>query len=133
MTSFISEPQDIHASPEQVTQFMNDISNFRHIMPEQIENWKTDHESCSFFVKNLGQLSMQKGTFDAPQRYEFRSTPDSKVVFTLVFHLTENTPGKFTGHFEILTEVNPLMELMVRRPLNNFVGILTNNLKKKIK
>ncbi|MFP4469433.1 MAG: hypothetical protein ACLFPE_02045 [Bacteroidales bacterium] len=101
-------------------------------MPEQIENWESDGQTCSFFIKNLGKLSMQKSTFEEPHRFTFRSTPQSKVAFTLVFHYSNPEHQEPQGYFEILTQVNPLIEMMARRPLVNFVTILTDNLKKDL-
>ncbi len=132
MTSFLSEPRQIHATADTVTNFFGDIENFRSIMPEQIENWETDGQICMFTIKNLGRLAMQKGNFNEPHQYEFRSAPQSKVDFSLIFHLTDGKSGTYHGHFEILTEVNPLIEMMARRPLVNFVTILTENLQKRL-
>lgn len=128
MNSYICKSIPIHGSPATIADFFGDVRNFKKIMPEQIENWRADKNSCSFRIKNLGELAFQKGKFNVPHQFEFQSTDQSKVNFMLVFHLFDNKTFPPNGHFEILTEVSPLIEMMVKRPLNNFVAILTTNL-----
>jgi hypothetical protein len=129
MTSFLSDPVVITANPEQLFAFLGNMNNFRYIMPEQIEDWQSDEESCSFFIKNLGKLGMKKPAFIEPERMQFSSSETSKVKFNLVFHAKNLGPDNLEISFEILSEMNSFVEMMAKRPLTNFVNILTTNLK----
>ncbi len=127
MTSFIGNKLTYSAKPEQIAGFFGDMQNFKKIMPEQIENWSANESSCSFFIKNLGNLGMYKGDFDTPNQFGFPSNEQSKVKFTLLFKYRAESSGEAMGHFEILAEMSALVEMMARRPLTNFVNILTKN------
>lgn len=129
MSSFLSEPLEITAKQEQLTAFLGDMNNFRHIMPEQIEDWQSDEESCSFFIKNLGRLGMKNPVFSEPERMQFSSSETSKVKFTLIFHTKNLDNGNLEISFELLSEMNSFVEMMAKRPLTNFVNILATNLK----
>jgi hypothetical protein len=129
MTSFLSDPVEITANPEQLTAFLGDMNNFRFIMPEQIEDWQSDEDSCSFFIKNLGKLGMKKPAFIESDRMQFSSSETSKVKFTLIFHFKNSSSGNLEISFELLSEMNSFVEMMAKRPLTNFVNILTTNLK----
>lgn len=133
MVSFISNPLIFDVEPGIIETFLEDIRNFKLIMPEQVEDWSADETSCSFFIKNLGNLGMKKGNFVVPQRYEFPSGEKSKVRFTLVFHWNPEEAGTKHGYFEIFAEMNAMVEMMARRPLTNFVKILTENFQKVIR
>lgn len=98
-------------------------------MPEQIENWESDHESCSFFIKNLGKLGMKKSLENEQNQIKFISSDVSKVKFTLLFHFKNNGNSRQEISFELLSEMNSMVEMMARRPLINFVNMLTTNLK----
>ncbi len=108
--------------------FFREINSLKLIMPAEVEQWKAEDDKCSFFIKNLGNLSMEKGFVNPESEFEFIATAESKVDFTLLFHFRENIQGRLTGYFELQTDVNPLVEMMVKRPLTNFVNMLTKNL-----
>lgn len=133
MTSIVADTLEFHANAEQIAAFLGDMRNFRSIMPEQVEDWQADEKTCSFSIKNLGNLGMQIGTFNPPHQFGFISLDDSKVKFTLVFHFSPDVKGHTDGYFVINAEMNPLIEMMARRPLTNFVNILTQNFKQNMR
>lgn len=112
--------------------FMRDMQNFRDIMPEQVEDWHAEKDSCTFTIKNLGKLGMRISAPGSPGSFKFESTDQSKVDFTLLFYYNVVGDQVNSGYFEISTEMNPLVEMMAKRPLSNFVNILTTNLKQKM-
>lgn len=133
MANIIADKKDLNATAEAIDNFFRDLRNFREIMPDQIQNWQADKESCSFSVQNLGKLGMKKGVFNTPHQFEFVSNEASKVNFTLVFHFSPDASSRGAGYFEILADMNPVIEMMAKRPLLNFVNILTENLAQKMR
>jgi hypothetical protein len=132
MSKFTANHLPFNTEPVAFSAFFNNVSNLSVIMPEQVQDWQSDENSCSFFIQNLGQLSMQKGEFNFPDKYSFRSTENSKVKFTLCFHFEQNNDVSPTGFFELEADMNPMVEMLAKRPLSNFVNILTENLQKKM-
>lgn len=133
MAKFIADAQTFEVDETRLGEFFADISNFKFIFPDEIEHFKVDGEQCAFTIKNIGNLSMEKGFVNPKSEYEFISTAESKVDFTLVFWFSKKADGSIVGQFEVQTDVNPLVEMMVKRPLMNFVNMLTVNLKTYIK
>lgn len=133
MTSIVADRQDFQANAGKIAAFFADMRNFKSIMPEQIESWQAEENTCSFFIKNLGKLGMEKGIFDPPHQFEFVSNDASNVNFTLVFHFCHDVETMCSGYFEIIAEMNPLVEMMAKRPLTNFVNILTKNFKQNMR
>lgn len=133
MKSIIANTLAFQADHSVVSTFLHDMRNFRKIMPEQIEDWSADELSCSFFIKNLGKLGMKKGNFDIGDQFDFPSNENSKVKFILIFHYLPEVSGGSKGHFELKADMNPMIEMMARRPLTNFVNILSENLNKLLK
>lgn len=129
MVKFTADTLAFSAGKNEFAGFFGDIDHLRLIMPAEVEQWKSEKDRCSFFIKNLGTLSIEKGFVNPESEYEFISTADSKVDFTLVFRFQKATEGHFNAFFEIQTDVNALVEMMVKRPLTNFVNMLTQNLK----
>ena len=129
MKKFTADTLDSIATPEEISGFTKDMRNFESIMPEQIEAWQADENTCAFTIKNIGRLSMSRGIIDFPFRFEFPATAESKVKFTLVLHYRPNARLESKIFFEIEADINAMMEMMARRPLTNFVNLLTQNLK----
>ncbi len=128
MNCFTANHIDFSKNFEKVQPFFDNLNNFSFIMPEQVENWQSDESRCSFFIKNLGNLGMRKGQFLIPDHYTFVSNDESRVDFVLHFYVKSRTGIEKNGYFEICADLNPMIEMMARRPLTNFVNILTANL-----
>ncbi len=133
MAKFIADAQTFEVDETRLGEFFADISNFKHIFPDEIENFKVEGEQCAFTIKNIGNMKMEKGFVNPKSEYEFISTAESKVDFTLVFWFRKQSDGTIKGQFEVQTDVNALVEMMVKRPLMNFVNLLTVNLKTYLK
>ncbi len=127
MKNITAERKSFKVEGAKVANYLSDMQNFRQIMPEQIEDWYADEMSCSFFIKNLGKLGMTKGELVGMQQFEFPSSGGSKVNFVLYFHFQNIGNEISEGFFELKADMNPLIEMMARRPLTNFVNILTEN------
>jgi|GEM_PF-281921 len=127
MSCFTGNSVNFSKYPEKIPGFFEDMNNFRFIMPDQVENWQSDENSCSFSIKNLGNLGMKKGTFEPPDHFTFVSNEVSKVNFVLHFHLKTSENSEKQGYFEICADMKPMIEMMAKRPLTNFVNILTTN------
>lgn len=132
MANFISNIIEIESSPEQVFSFLEKLPNLGAIMPEQVENWKSNNEECSFFIKNLGDLGLKKGKLISSEQVRFPSSEDSRVKFDLIFHLILSDNDKYKTSFEVVAEMNPLVEMMAKRPLTNFVNLLITKLQNKL-
>jgi hypothetical protein len=130
MAIFTSEKREINSTPEKLFNFLGELENLGLIMPQQVEEWQSDGEECSFYVKNLGHLGLKKGKADFTQRMVFSATEHSKVKFDLIFILEK--AETYLAGFEIDAAINPMLEMMARRPLTNFVNILTENLVKQL-
>ncbi len=132
MTNIAADNLYFNAHVTDINRFMSDLQNFKDIMPEQVEDWNAKKEACAFSIKNLGKLGMKISKPDQQGSFKFESSEQSKVDFSLLFHYKLTGDQVNSGYFEIITEMNPLVEMMAKRPLTNFVNLLTKNLKQKM-
>ncbi|KAF0129927.1 MAG: hypothetical protein FD155_2171 [Bacteroidetes bacterium] len=123
--------KEIKGSTGQVYSFVSDLSNMGDLMPEQVVNWKAEKDRCSFTVKGMTSLSLRIEEQIPGKR--IRLVPDGKspFEFELLLHLREKTPQTSESMVEIAAELNPMMAMMAKRPLQNLVDIIAEKLSQK--
>ena len=129
MTKIESEKQIINKPIETVFNFLSNFNNFEKLMPEQIINWKSTEDSCSFTIKGMTDLSMK--ITKRKQYSEITMVPDGKAPFEyeLISSLKAETENKCSSQLIFNAELNTMMSMMVSKPLGNFVNILNQRLK----
>jgi len=129
MVRIESEIQNISKPAETVFNFLSNFNNFEKLMPEQIINWKSTEDTCSFTIKGMTDLSMR-----ITKRTEFSEIimqSDGKTPFEyeLISLLTAESDQKCSSQLIFNAELNAVMSMMVNKPLENFVNILNQRLK----
>ena len=131
MASFKSDKITIHKSPEDIYTFLSDFNNFEKLMPEQVTNWKSTNESCSFTIQGMADLAMKMGERTEFSKVTYVSDGNKPFAFDLNTDIIAN--GNLTETQIILnTDLNPMLKMMASRPLQNFVNLLVNKLKEVI-
>ncbi len=52
------KPATINKDIVSVYNFLTDFNNFKDLMPEQITNWKSSNDSCSFTIQGMASISL---------------------------------------------------------------------------
>ncbi len=123
---------NINASRKKVFEFLSDFNNYEKLMPEQIVNWKSDADSCSFTVKGMADLSLK---FDEKKPYEsINISPNGKVPFSfsLLVILKEDSLNeqKTVAGVDVDANLNPMLAMMAKKPLENLVNTMAENMNK---
>ncbi len=136
MTRIESNFAEINNTPEKVYDFLSNLNNFEKLMPEQVINWKSTEDSCSFTIKGMTDLSMRI----------YEKTPNSKIViipgekapfnFSLICQLNivpayrmEAIVTHTNAQIIFNAELNTVMEMLAKNPFQNFVNMLVAKLK----
>ncbi len=110
-----------------VFNFLSDFNNFEHLMPEQVSEWQSDSESCSFSAKGMGKVGMKFAKKEAPYYIEMVPYGKSPISFALKILLSEDGEStKATG--EVDADLNPMLAMMAKRPLENLINEITAKL-----
>ncbi|MFD2566207.1 SRPBCC family protein [Pseudotenacibaculum haliotis] len=119
----------INKSAEEAFQFFTVLDNFEQLMPENTQKFEVDGESFVFALKGMPEIRLVLG-----ERIEFSKVSlgaaSSKLSFSLTAHIdavsdsTSDVQLKFDGDF------NPMMAMMVKKPLTAFINTLTENIAK---
>ena len=125
----IGEPIDINKPAELVFNFLNDFTNFERLMPEQISNWNADKDSCSFEINNMATIELRIIERVPFQLLKMASEGKSPFPIQLISKLETKEENVCKFQFEITAETNPMITMMVKKPLQNLVNIMGEKLK----
>ena len=128
MSLIESQAVTINKSDEEIFKFISDFTNFATLMPSQVQDVKITQDSCSFSIQGMPTISLK-----IYERIPFSSVKmkaeDGKLPFTLSCSLESVNETKCIAQFHFEAELNPMMKMMMAKPLGNFLNLLSEKLK----
>jgi len=124
------KPTTINTSQKNVFEFLSDFDNFEQLMPNQVTNWKSDADSCTFTIQGMATISLKYAKKEAHHLIEVVPEGKTPLQFNLSVQLSPNEldEQKTTAGVEIDAQLNPMMAMMVKKPLQNLVDVIAKNL-----
>ncbi|MEO5570273.1 MAG: SRPBCC family protein [Bacteroidia bacterium] len=130
MTRIESEKVSINKSQSEVFLFLSDFNNYKLLMPEQVVDWKSSNDECSFTIKGMASLGM-KIKEKIPES-EIIVEKNGKAPFDFQLHcMIELSENQSQSQLQLFfdADLNPFLKMMAEKPLKNFLNILVNNFK----
>ncbi|MCB8994579.1 MAG: SRPBCC family protein [Bacteroidales bacterium] len=131
MSKIESKTGIINASDERIYTFLSDFKNFHNLIPaDKVKNWIADEDSCSFTLDGIGDASLkiiEKNPFSMIKITSGGKTP---VNFFLWIQIKKIEDEKSGIRVVIEPDVNQMMMMMVKGPLQNFVDMLIDQVGK---
>ena len=129
MTEFKSNTLSINKPAPTLFLFLSDFNNFEKLMPEQVINWQSSTERCSFTIKGMADMAMYMKEKAAPTLVVYASEGNSKISFNLQFSIVEKSGSQSEITTTLQAQLNAMLKMMASRPLQNFVNIITEKFK----
>jgi carbon monoxide dehydrogenase subunit G len=119
------------SSDEKIYNFLTNFNNFKHLIPAgKVKNWYSDETSCRFtidLIEETGVKIIEKVPFSL---IKFASIDESKYNFLFWVQLkkvdSEDTRIKLTMDVKL----NPMMVVMTKKPLQEFLDKVVDQLVK---
>jgi len=125
MSKIESKIGQIKHSDEKIYNFLSDFNNFHHLIPaDKVKNWKATTDSCQFTVDGIGDAGLkiiEKTPFDLIKVTSEGKTPISFFLWIQIKKLDESSSAI---KIVIDPQVNAMMLMMVKGPLQNFLDML---------
>lgn len=116
-------------STQEVFNFLSDLQNFKQLMPENTEKFEVDGDSFIFGLKGMPEIRLV-----LKEKTEFSSivlgAASSKLPFTLSSSISEIAGNKSEVQLLFDGDFNPMMAMMVKKPLTKFIETLAENIAK---
>ena len=118
-----SQYVDNSKSEQEFFAIVSDMRNIPTLLPEQAINVKADEDNLAFTVQGMGSIALrvsQRITYSLVQLVPVGKTPFPFVLSIKIAGMGNNCRVMF----EIDAELNPLMAMMAKRPLQNLVDMM---------
>lgn len=109
--------------------FVADFNNFGKLMPEQVTDWKSTADTCSFTIRGMASLSMHMVVRQPNDKIVMASVGDKPFSFELICHLVAISEESTEAQLIFDAQLSPMIAMIATRPLQNFVNILVSKLK----
>ena len=124
-----SEKAEINKSSAEVFAFLSNFNNFQKIMPPQVVDWTSTEDDCHFKISGMASIGLKIVERTPNTLLKIISYGKSPIAFNLNIHITETAPDKCTGQLICEADLNPMMAMMVEKPLKNFFNLLAGKMK----
>ena len=120
----------VKATPDAVYAFLADMNNLQKLMPEQVINWKSDTDSCTYTIKGMADIGMIITDREPVSLVKMAS--HGKVPFQFTLNIAIRPAGDGSeANLVFEGEINAFMKMMVEKPLTNFFNMLADGLSKQ--
>ncbi len=127
-----SDIVSINCQAEKVFGFLSNFDHFSALLPEQVINWQSNGDSCSFEVKGLATLGLRITEKLPFTKIGMQGEGKIPFGFTLDSFFESVSEQQCTAQMVINADMNPFIAMMVEKPLQNFVDMLIKKLKEEM-
>jgi carbon monoxide dehydrogenase subunit G len=116
---------------EVIYNFLSNFDNFKEMLPsDKVKNFISEGDSCRFTLDMIGETGfkiIEKAPF---KLIKLSSLEQSKFGFTLWIQLKDLGENATASRLSMEVQLNPMLEMMAKKPLQNFLDGLTEQLEK---
>lgn len=116
-------------SDQELFNFFTNLENFEQLMPETTQKFEVDGDSFLFALKGMPEIRLVLG-----EKVEFSKVTlgaaSSKLSFTLSANIVATSDTSSDVQLTFQGDFNPMMAMMVKKPLTAFIDTLTSNIAK---
>jgi len=106
------------------------IENFKLIMPENISKFEIlDQSTLIFSLKGMPPIKLIFGEKHSPSLITLNSS-ESKINFSLSAQIKKIDENSCEFSLEFNGDLNPMIQMMVKTPLQSFINDLSKNTSK---
>lgn len=131
MTTLTSHKKQVAASAETIFAFLSDFNNLQELMPSKVVNWSSTMTTCAFTIDGMAHLNMAFGKNIENEKIEMISEGKNPFTYDLntnIFKVDETTSEVY---IIFNADMNAMVAMMAKKPLQNFVDILVDRLQEK--
>lgn len=115
-------------SQQETFEFLTDLGNFEKLMPESIQTFEVlDEDTFRFALKGMPEIVLRRKSQEPHNKIVLGAASD-KLPFTLTADIRESGAEESKVRLVFEGTFNAMMAMMVKSPITNFIGTLSQNL-----
>ena len=128
MTNIKSQESLVDKPQQALFTFLSDMNNLKALMPTQVTDWKSNETECSFKVTGLTGIALRIKDTQPYSLIRYAETGKMPFAFELRAHFKphETDGSKTWASISFEAEMNPMLKMMVEKPLTNFINMLAS-------
>lgn len=127
-----STSNELKLSDQNLFYKLTDINNYEKIMPENISKFEIiDSNTLIFSLKGMPEIKLVFGEKISPSLITLNSS-ESKINFSLTAHINKIDENNCSFSLEFNGDLNPMIQMMVKTPLQSFINDLSSNISKLV-
>jgi carbon monoxide dehydrogenase subunit G len=123
MTRIESDKVSIRKPSSDVFSYLQKMENIGNILPEQVENFTSDNDTCRFEIKGMGPMGLKLGAVN-PDSITYLKNEKAPFDFSLIASIKETGSDSTDVQLVFEADLNPIFKMMAEKPLQNFVNHL---------
>lgn len=120
----------VQKSSKEIFEYLSNVENFEHIMPKNIDKFEAGNESFLFALKGMPEIELKLEEVEAPKKIVLGSASE-KFPFNLTADIEEATDSSSNVQLLFDGQFNPMVAMMVKKPLQKFIDTLITNIGEK--
>jgi hypothetical protein len=126
---FQSHRVELPVKVEKAYAFLFDLNNLHQLMPEQVINWQSTDDSCSFDIKGMAYISLKRGETIPNKLVRIMSMPENPIDLEIRGNLEKQSATQTALWIELTADLSPMLKLLASGPMQNLVNIMADKLK----
>lgn len=115
---------------KEVFDFLTELKNFEILMPENIEKFEMINENRFLFsLKGMPEIVLERKG-QTPFSQIVLGAASQKLPFTLTADIAKVNENESQVALSFEGKFNAMMGMMIKKPITNFMGTLSENLRK---
>jgi carbon monoxide dehydrogenase subunit G len=125
----LNTPQvKVNKTADELFNFLSDFKNFEQIMPKNTDKFELTDDGFLFALKGMPTIKL-KLQEKIPNSKIVLASSSEQFPFTLSANINEDD-NQAKVNFDFEGKFNPMITMMVKKPLQKFITTLSENLEK---
>jgi len=116
-------------STEKAFTFLSNLNNLQKLMPEQVINWQSGEDTCSFDIKGMAHISLKKAEANPHRLIRIVSLPENPIDLEIRANFEEDNENQASAWIELTADLSPMLQMLASGPMQNLVNIMADKMK----
>ena len=122
---------NIKQGDEKIYNFLIDFDNLKNLAPaDKVQNWQSDNESCRFTVSPIGEVGVKILDREPFKLIKLTGIDNTKYTFYFWIQIKQIAESDSRIKLTMEVELNQMMQMMVKKPLQEFLNKVIDQLEK---